>query len=106
MDKKEFLISIGERLRKQRKHLRLTQEEAAEMLGISVTFYGEIERGKKGISLEKVKLIDEKLNLEPTYLITGRHFTQDKVYQILSDCPKDKEHLVEQLTRIASLLYK
>jgi len=106
MDRIMLLVNMGDRLRVQRKKLGLTQERTAELLGISVTFYGEIERGKKGVSLEKVLLIEEKLGMEPTFLFTGRNLTQEKIYQIFSDCPKDKEHLVEQLTRIVSLLYK
>ena len=106
MDKQLLMIGIGERLRTERKKLGLTQEKTAELLGVSVTFYGEIERGKKGISLEKLILIDEKLKIEPTYLVTGRQLTREKVYQIFGDCPKEKEYLVEQLTRIVSLLYK
>lgn len=106
MDKQTLMNGIGERLRKERKKLGLTQEKTAELLGISVTFYGEIERGKKGVSIEKLMLIDEVLKIEPTYLITGRQLTGEKVYQMFGDCPKDKEYLVEQLTRIVSLLYK
>ena len=31
---------------KQRRIMGLTQEQAAELLGVSTTYYGEIERGK------------------------------------------------------------
>ena len=40
----ELYVEIGERLRQQRKKMGMTQEETAELLGISSTYYGEIER--------------------------------------------------------------
>ena len=36
----ELYVEIGERLRRQRKRMGLTQEEAAELLGMSTTYYG------------------------------------------------------------------
>lgn len=47
------LVEIGERLRRQRKKLKMTQEDTAELLEMSTTFYGEIERGNKRLSIEK-----------------------------------------------------
>lgn len=44
----QVLVEMGERLRRQRKKMKMTQEETAELLEISTTFYGEIERGNKG----------------------------------------------------------
>ena len=40
----QVLVEMGERLRRQRKKMKMTQEETAELLEISTTFYGEIER--------------------------------------------------------------
>ncbi|MCI9274356.1 MAG: helix-turn-helix transcriptional regulator [Clostridiales bacterium] len=42
---KEYLIDIGQRIRGQRKRLNLTQQQAAELLGVSPNFYGKVERG-------------------------------------------------------------
>lgn len=49
----QVLVEMGERLRRQRKKMKMTQEETAELLEISTTFYGEIERGNKRLSIEK-----------------------------------------------------
>lgn len=42
---KELAKSIGVAARQARKSLRLTQEDAAERIGVSVEFYARIERG-------------------------------------------------------------
>lgn len=36
----QVLVEMGERLRRQRKKMKMTQEETAELLEISTTFYG------------------------------------------------------------------
>lgn len=67
----QVLVEMGERLRRQRKKMKMTQEETAELLEISTTFYGEIERGNKRLSIEKILLVYKKMDLDPTYLLTG-----------------------------------
>lgn len=101
-----FLREMGERLRVQRKKMGLTQEKAAELLGISTTFYGEVERGNRRLSLEKIVLVQEKMDLEPSYLITGKCITETSMAELFKDCPKEKEVIVEQLLRYITLLYK
>ena len=76
---KDVYVKIGERLRKQRRIMGLTQEQAAELLGVSTTYYGEIERGNRKLTIPRILTVYEKMNLEPTYLLTGEILT-DKVY--------------------------
>lgn len=102
----DLFVEIGERLRLQRKKLGLTQEQAAELLGISTTYYGEIERGNRKISVQRVLMVYEKMGLEPTYLLTGEVFSGKEFMEIFKDCPRDKEPVLEQVLRYLSLLYK
>ncbi|WP_439540866.1 helix-turn-helix domain-containing protein [Sphingomonas sp.] len=51
----------GERLRTLRKHSSLTQGEAAEALGISAAYWGELERGEKPIDVRLRQRIDDAL---------------------------------------------
>lgn len=60
----QVLVEMGERLRRQRKKMKMTQEETAELLEISTTFYGEIERGNKRLSIEKILLVYKKMDLD------------------------------------------
>lgn len=102
----DLLTDIGSRLREVRKSYKLTQEKFAEQLGISLNYYGQIERGQSGLSLEKLKLLYDKFDVDLLYLITGDKSHQVTINEIISDCPKEKLFDMEQLLRYASNLYK
>ena len=58
-DMDQIHATIGDALRLVRKQLRLTQEDVAERLEISVEFYARLERGNSGPSLRTlVKMAD------------------------------------------------
>lgn len=101
-----ILQDIGKRLRKHRKAKGLTQAQTAELLEISCNFYGDIERGKCRLSIEKIILVYERLGIDPTYLLTGEEQTKVGFYDLISDCPKDKIFDMEQIIRYASNLYR
>lgn len=101
----ELYVEIGERLRKQRKKMGLTQEEVAELLWMSTTYYGEIERGNRKLTISRVLAVYEKMSLEPTYLLTGETLTDKVYYEIFRACPKEKEKVLEQVLRSIAQLY-
>ena len=92
---------IGRRLLQRRKELDYTQEELAELLGIGTAYYGKIERGEKCPSIERLILINEKLGMDLTYLITGKANKNTKEIQYFEKCPVDKRDYMEQLLKIA-----
>ena len=51
------LVSFGERVRRCRKAMGLTQGELAARTGISVSFLGHIERGTRKAGLESLVLL-------------------------------------------------
>ena len=96
---------MGERHRKQRRRMCRTQEQAAELRGVSTTYYGGIERGNRKLTIPRSLTVYEKRNLEPTYLLTGEILT-DKVYdEIFDGCPREKEQALEEVLRSISRLY-
>ena len=102
----ELFMEIGDRLRERRRQMGMTQEDVAALLGISVTYYGEIERGKRQLSVSRILNIYEKLDLDPTYLLTGEQITGKALYEVMKDCPKEKEPILEQILGCLALLYK
>ena len=56
-------VNIGDRIKYHRKLRDLTQEELAEKVGVAPTHITNIERGNKGVSLEVLLLICEKLEI-------------------------------------------
>lgn len=101
-----LLKDIGNRLREIRQENHFTQEQFAEQLGLSMNFYGQIERGHSSISLEKLKLLYDKFDIDLLYLITGDKSHQVQINKFICDCPKEKLFDIEQILRYASNLYK
>lgn len=106
MKNNNLLLAMGRRLKARRKELNLTQQQTADALSLSLNFYGSIERGEKRMSLEKILLAFEKLDIDPTYLLTGTVHEKLVLSDLFSDCPKDKIFDMEQLVRYACNLYR
>ena len=56
-------LRVGQRIRKQRKLMGMTQKDVAEKVGISLPFYGHIERGTRKASLETMVSIANALGV-------------------------------------------
>jgi transcriptional regulator with XRE-family HTH domain len=61
---------FGQRLREIRANRRMTQEEFAELVGMSVDFLSLIERGRNAPSFETLDRIAKKLKLPVADLFT------------------------------------
>jgi len=67
----KLLVRFGERLRKLRQETGLSQEAFAELCGLDRTYISGIERGKRNVSLENLKLIAKALNTSLSRLFEG-----------------------------------
>lgn len=101
---KELLCLMGERIKRCRLELNMTQEQFSEVLGLSLTYYGQIERGVSSISIEKLQVLYEKLNIDPTYIITGVERDTTYISTLINKCPQHKRYDFEQLIKYACLL--
>lgn len=62
-------VSLGQRIRKQRRARHWTQADLAQEVDISMSFLGHIERGTRKASLETIVSICNALNVSPGYLL-------------------------------------
>lgn len=62
---------IGERIRRRRRELGITQESLGAAVGISDSHISAIERGRKSPSLETVLLLCRELGITVDYLLCG-----------------------------------
>lgn len=69
MTNDELMMMIGNNLRKYRIENNLTQEELAEQVGISTSFYANLERGKKGMSIFVFRRLADALGISSDYLL-------------------------------------
>ncbi|MBQ8537493.1 MAG: helix-turn-helix transcriptional regulator [Clostridia bacterium] len=61
--------SLGERIRRLRHSMNITQDALAERLGISASFLGHLERGSRKASLDTLVALCNYLNVSPEYLL-------------------------------------
>ena len=54
---------LGQALRDRRRALQLTQQDVADLADVSVRFLHEVERGKPGVRLDKLRAVLRALGL-------------------------------------------
>lgn len=62
---------VGERIRKERKQIGLTQRELAKQINRAYKYYQDIERGACGMSIETMLALASTLHISLDYLIYG-----------------------------------
>lgn len=73
-----LLKEIGNRIYERRKYLKLTQEQVAEKMGVSVQMISNLELGKKAIRPENLVKICSVLNISNDYILTGKKSSVEK----------------------------
>ena len=68
---------------------------------MSTAYYGKIERGEKGPSLEKLLLISQVLEMDLNYLVIGKSCFDVSALQYLDKCSKHKRYDFVQLMKYA-----
>ena len=69
-------LEMGRRIKQARSSKRLTQRQLANMIGVSVTFISQIERGKSKTSVHNLYYIVNVLQVSFDYLISGKSNTE------------------------------
>lgn len=86
--------ALGERIRKARKKMHLTQEQLAEACDLSTAHIGHIERGTRALSIESLIAISRILNASTDYLLLDISNPTDKtitsVLNAINNTDKDK----------------
>ena len=59
-------IALGEQIRERRRRLDLSQEQLAELAGVSLRFVGALERGKATVRLSALLAVCTALGLKVT----------------------------------------
>jgi transcriptional regulator with XRE-family HTH domain len=62
---------LGERVRAQRAALGLSQEALADRCGVHWTFLGQVERGRRNLSLHNLLKLAGGLGVDPAELLQG-----------------------------------
>ena len=60
------------RLKKIRNEFRLNQKEFAEKLRFNQSYYSELERAKKAMTIQALKALIERFNVSADWMLTGQ----------------------------------
>ena len=100
MNDKQFLTDMGLRISKRRKELKLTQEQVAESMGVSLQTISCIELGKKAIRPENLANLCCVLNTTSDYILLGKK-TETQLHGIIKKIallPDEDVSLIEHVT--------
>jgi len=67
---------MAQRIKVQRKNLGYTQDEMAELLGVSVSSYTKIENAFQNPSLETLIKLSRELKISIDYMIFGEQYKE------------------------------
>lgn len=104
--------AIGQRIRKYRRSLGLSQEELAEKVGISMTHMSHIETGNTKLSLPVFTEIALTLNVTTDSLLFGenrqsREKITENIASILEKCSTNELNIiVDTISSVAVALKK
>lgn len=92
-------INLGKKIREERIKKGLTQEVLGEKIDSTGSYIGQIERGERNASMEKVLLIAEELKISLDYLVGNtnnlRYIDEKLEEEIKGATNEEKEMLVD-----------
>ena len=100
--KDELQHIIGQNLRKYRNAQGLTREQVAEKVGISLTFYANLESGNRIMSVPTLRNIADALNVSTDALL----YEEEKSTQVrniellLNEQPQQTVAVAEKIVRL------
>ncbi len=68
-ERRAYLKAFGGNLKIERVKRLLSQEEFAHLIGVSRTFYGQLERGQRGINIAELPSIARALGVRQADLL-------------------------------------
>ena len=89
--------ALGQRIRKQRKRLKFSQECVASIADISTSFYGHIERGTRKASIETLLALARALQTTPDALLGIAAIYAEPMLSEVMECVRSMRVLLDQI---------
>ena len=96
---------LGKRIREERLRLGKTQESLAEEVNISTAYLGQIERGERSVTLDKLIPLANKLGVSVDFLL-AEYFTPnddnslDLIRQLFSGRTVEEKELAVHMVKL------
>lgn len=86
---------FGQRIQEARMTRGITQEEFAEEIDVSPSYYQKLERGVRTCSLDILVSIAEHLNVSTDYLLTGKRSSTKEIKKALMESSRLLQKLAD-----------
>ena len=95
---------IGERLKQARHAKKMTQEQLAEKLDVSVAFLSRVERGHSHLNLNRLSQVCKFLDVSEGYILSGssedsKSYLDEDFKKILDKCSPEKQRLIYNIAK-------
>lgn len=77
------------RLRRIRENAGMTQEQFAEVLGISVSAYKKVESGENQVSLSSLRNLYNEMQVSVDYVLFGKKQDMSEVWKSILNCTEE-----------------
>ena len=101
----EFLQRLSQMIRDKRKELSISQERLAEMVGVTTSFVGQVERGESQPSVETLFAFVQCLKLDVSCLFFGIMDSPENVEEICNLAQRMDDKKRRLLVAYARLLF-
>ena len=78
--------AMGRRIRVIREDKGITREMLAEMIDVSAQFIADVEYGNKGVSIRKLFLLAQALEVTSDYILAGKLYAVDEDSEAMQIC--------------------
>lgn len=85
-------LSVGQRLRRERQLRKMSLESMANLLSISPSYLGALERGDRPLTKTTLAKFHDRLNLSYDYILEGRPVTGTMIAQYVRESPSYNTH--------------
>ena len=97
--------ALGKRIREERLRLNLTQEKLAEEVGVSTAYIGQIERGERSLTLDKLVKVVNRLGvtidfLLADYVIATDDTSMNLLIQLMHDRTPEEKTLAINILKV------
>lgn len=107
-------VAIGKRIQKFRRKLKMSQEQLAEQINVSVPHMSNIENGKTKFSIQVLIKLAGALDTTPDRLLLDQlkdsnqahDRIEEEICHELSDCTLEHKVLIEEMVRNTKKLLK
>lgn len=96
---------IGTRLKQARINKKITQQDLAEKLDVSVAYVSRIECGSTNINLKRLFEICKLLDVSESEILSGTYIQSDSYMStafsdLLKNCPTEKIDLIYKVAKV------